>query len=154
MALFGHAGLEWDLTATSAEVREQLATWVAFAKSVRQLLRVGELVRVARPADHETLLYGVVGPARAEALFSLVRLQSGPRYGTAPVVFAGLDPDLRYHVRRVPMPGERLRGHDQERTHDRVRDIVVPGALLMGAGVAAPSLHPEQAAIYHLQAES
>ena len=154
VALFGHAGLEWDLTTTSPEVREQLATWVAFAKSVRHLLRVGEVVRVDRPADHETLLYGVVSPARDEALFSLVRLQTGPRYGTAPVVFAGLDPDLRYHLRRVSMPGERPPVHEQERMHDGVRDVVVPGALLMGAGVAAPNLHPEQAAIYHLRAES
>ena len=154
VALFGHAGLEWDLTTTSPEVREQLATWVAFAKSVRQLLRTGEVVRVDRPADHETALYGVVGPRRDEALFSLVRLQTGPRYGTAPVVFAGLDPDLRYHLRRVSMPGERAPVHEQERMHDGARDIVVPGALLMGAGVAAPNLHPEQAAIYHLRAES
>jgi len=154
VALFGHAGLEWDLTTTSPEVREQLTTWVAFAKSVRDLLRVGELVRVGRPADPETLLYGVVGPDRAEALFSLVRLHTGPRYGTAPVVFAGLDPDLRYHLRRVSMPGERPAVHEPERMHDGVRDIVVPGALLMGAGVAAPDLHPEQAAIYHLRAQS
>ena len=80
-------------------------------------------------------------------MFSLVRLQTGPRYGTAPVVFAGLDPDLRYHLRRVWMPGERAPVHEQERMHDGARDIVVPGALLMGAGVAAPNLHPEQAAI-------
>jgi len=38
--------------------------------------------------------------------------------------------------------------------HDGVRDIVVPGSLLMGAGVAAPNLQPEQAAIYHLRADS
>jgi alpha-galactosidase len=154
VALFGHAGLEWDLTNTTPEVREQLATWVAFAKSVRELLRTGDLVRVGRPADHETVLYGVVSPRRDEALFNLVRLQTGPRYGTAPVVFAGLDPDRRYHVRRVSMPGEGPPVHGPAMMHDGVRDIVAPGALLMGAGVAAPNLQPEQAAIYHLRAES
>ena len=153
VALFGHAGLEWDLTTTSPEVRAQLATWVEFAKSVRGLLHTGELVRVDRPADHETLLYGVVGPGRAEALFSLVRLQSGPGYGTAPVVFAGLDPALRYHVQRVPMPGEGPQLHGPA-MHDGLRDAVVPGAQLMSAGVAAPNLQPEQAAIYHLRADS
>jgi alpha-galactosidase len=153
VALFGHAGLEWDLTTTSPEVRAQLATWVAFAKSVRELLRTGEVVRVGRPADHETVLYGVVSPRRDEALFSLVRLQSGPRYGTAPIVFAGLDPDRRYHVERVSLPGAGQPVHGPAMTHDGVRDIVVPGSLLMGAGVAAPNLQPEQAAIYHLRAD-
>jgi alpha-galactosidase len=153
VALFGHAGLEWDLTTTSEEVRAQLTTWVAFAKSVRQLLRTGELVRVGRPADHETVLYGVVSPRLDEALFSLVRLQTGPRYGTAPVVFAGLDPDLRYHVQRVSMPGEGPELHGQG-MRDGVRETVLPGAVLMGAGIFAPNLQPEQAAIYHLRAES
>ncbi len=83
VALFGHAGLEWDLTTTSPEVREQLAAWVAFAKSVRQLLRTGELVRVDRPADHETVLYGVVSPqARRGAVQSRPTADRSPlRHG-------------------------------------------------------------------------
>jgi alpha-galactosidase len=151
VALFGHSGLEWDLTTTSPEVRAQLADWVEFAKSVRELLHTGELVRVDRPADHETVLYGVVGPSREEALFNLVRLQSGARYGTAPVVFAGLDPNRRYRLRRVSMPGEGQALHGPE-MHDGVREIVAPGSVLMGAGVAAPNLQPEQAVVYHLTA--
>ena len=87
-------------------------------------------------------------------MFNLVRLQTGPRYGTAPVVFAGLDPERRYHLRRVSMPGEPPPTHGPERMHDGARDIVVPGSLLMGAGIEAPYLQPEQAAIYHLRAES
>jgi len=51
IALFGHAGLEWDLTATSASERADLAQWVAYAKSVRGLMHGGELVRVDRPGD-------------------------------------------------------------------------------------------------------
>ncbi len=52
------------------------------------------------------------------------------------------------------MPGEGAAVHGQEKWHDGVSDIVVPGALLMGAGVEAPNLQPERAAIYHLRAES
>jgi hypothetical protein len=37
---------------------------------------------------------------------------------------------------------------------DGVRETVLPGAVLMGAGIFAPNLQPEQAAIYHLRAES
>jgi alpha-galactosidase len=151
VALFGHAGLEWDLTTTSPEVRAQLAEWVALAKSLRPLLHTGQLVRVDRPADHDTVMYGVVSPDRLEALFSIVRLQSGRRSGTAPLVFDGLDPSVRYRVRRVLMPGEDFHVHGPE-VHEGARDLVAPGSLLSGAGVAAPNLQPEQAAIYHLQA--
>jgi alpha-galactosidase len=152
VALFGHAGLEWDLTTTSPEVRGQLSEWVALAKSVRPLLHTGQLVRIDRPADHDTVMYGVVSPDRREALFSIVRLQSGRRYGTAPLVFAGLDPSLRYHLQRVAMPGEEFQPHGPA-LHDGARDLVAPGSLLMGAGVAAPNLRPEQAAIYRLRSD-
>ena len=87
-----------------------------------------------------------------EALFNIVRLQSGRRVGTAPLVFAGLDPATRYHVRRVPMPGEDFQPHGPA-FHAGARDLVAPGSLLMGAGVAAPNLRPEQAVIYHLRAQ-
>jgi alpha-galactosidase len=152
VALFGHAGLEWDLTTTSPEVRAQLSEWVALAKSVRPLLHTGQLVRIDRPADHDTVMYGVVSPDRLEALFSIVRLQSGHRSGTAPLVFDGLDPSVRYRVRRVLMPGEDFHVHGPE-VHEGARDLVAPGSLLTGAGVAAPNLQPEQAAIYHLRAD-
>jgi alpha-galactosidase len=152
VALFGHAGLEWDLTTTSPEVRAQLAEWVALAKSLRPLLHAGQLVRIDRPADHDTVMYGVVAPDRQEALFNIVRLQSGRRYGTAPLVFAGLDPSVRYHVQRVAMPGEDFQPHGPA-LHAGARDLVAPGSLLMGAGLAAPNLRPEQAVIYHLRVE-
>jgi alpha-galactosidase len=151
VALFGHAGFEWDLTTTSPEVRAQLAQWVAYAKSVRALVHSGELVRIDRPADPGTALYGVVAQDRSEALFNLVRIQTGPRYGTAPIVLAGLDPDVRYRVRRVPMPGEGLEVHGPQQ-HEGASDVVASGAALMRVGVAAPSLRPEQAVVYHLSA--
>jgi hypothetical protein len=80
------------------------------------------------------------------------RLQTGPRYGTAPLIFGGLDPHLHYRVQRVPMPGEDHRLHASS-SDDGVRDAVISGVALMRAGVAAPNLQPEQAAVYQLRAE-
>lgn len=152
VALFGHAGFDWDLTTTSAEVRAELATWAAYAKSVRALVHGGELVRVDRPADPGTVLYGVVAADRTEALFNLVRIETASRYGTAPLVLAGLDPETRYRVQRVPMPGEGLEVHDAYQ-RDGARDVVVTGSALMHVGIAAPNLRPEQAVIYYLSAQ-
>jgi alpha-galactosidase len=151
VALFGHAGFEWDLTTTSREVRAQLAEWVVLAKSVRPLLHSGEFVHMERPADPGSVVYGVVSADRREALFNLVRAQTVPRYGTAPLLFAGLDPSTRYHVQRLQVPGEGppVGGPVSPRG---ASDVVVPGSLLMQAGLQAPTLRPDQAAIYHLRA--
>ena len=44
-ALFGHAGLEWDITTASAEELEHLATWSAYYRANRELLHSGRVVR-------------------------------------------------------------------------------------------------------------
>lgn len=153
VALFGHAGIEWDLTATTKEERTQLAAWVVFAKSVRALVHRGTLVRVERPADPGTVLFGAVAPGRDEALFCLVRVATQPRYGTAPVRFAGLDAGRAYRIRRYRLPGEGPPVHPGPEGDGPDLDVVATGRQLMDAGVDAPRLAPEQAAILHLRAE-
>jgi alpha-galactosidase len=149
VSLFGHSGIEWDLTETTADERAQLARWVAFVKSVRGLLHSGELVRVDRPAEPGTALFGVVAPDRRAAVFAFVRVHTSARYGAAPVVFAGLDPGVRYRVECKHMPGDRPVAHVQSVTEPPAV-VVVPGSLLMRAGLQTPSLSPEQAVIYQL----
>jgi alpha-galactosidase len=113
----------------------------------------GELVRATRDADPGTTLYGVVATDRRAALFIFVRLQTAPRYNSAPVAFPGLDPGVRYRVERVRLPGE---GPDVHGPGVRAPADVIeaPGSLLSRAGIDAPTLRPEQAVIYHLEATS
>lgn len=147
VALFGHSGLEWDLTETTEDERRRLAGWIAFVKRVRPLLHRGTLVRVDRLADPGTRLLGVVAPEWDEALFLFVRLATGPRVGDAPVVFDGLDPAGRYRVERVPL-------FEADAVHQSKSlppvSIDASGAVLMGAGIEGPGLLPEQAVVYHL----
>jgi alpha-galactosidase len=151
VALFGHAGFEWDLTSTDDEERAALTHWVDFAKRMRPLVHSGELVRARRDADPGTTLYGVVAPDRRAALFNFVRLQTAPRYNNAPVVFPGLDPGLRYRVERLRLPGDGPQVHGPGvRTPADV--VEAPGSLLSRAGIDAPTLRPEQAIVYHLRA--
>jgi alpha-galactosidase len=149
VALFGHSGLEWDLTETTGEERRRLAAWISFVKQVRRLLHTGELVRMDRPADPETVQLGVVARDAREALFLFVRLGSGPAVGDAPVVFAGLDPELRYRVERVPV----VEAAAVQQSHAAApAEVVTRGAVLMSAGIPAPGLLPEQAVVYRLAA--
>ena len=148
VALFGHAGFEWDLTTTSPTDRAALARWVSFAKSMRPLLHTGELVRADRPADPGTSLYGVVAADRREALFAFVRLESSAREGDAPLRFPGLDPALRYRVESVHFADEAEQHHRRRAVNDAAE---ATGLLLGTAGITAPALRPEQAVVYHLR---
>ena len=73
-ALFGHAGIEWDLTsARGAGASSRLAAWVALYKELRPLLHTGDVVRADHP-DAGALLHGVVSADRRHAVFAFVRL--------------------------------------------------------------------------------
>lgn len=154
VALFGHAGFEWDLTAIAPAEREVLARWVRFAKEVRPLVHSGAVVHADRPADPGTVLYGVVSADRREALFNFVRVASAPRYTSAPMVFPGLDPRLRYRVTQVPLLGGGAQSHGPEIREPITKppDVAVPGGLLSNVGIEAPTLRPEQAVVYQLRA--
>ncbi len=71
-ALFGHFGIEWDVSTATEEERAELAAWVALYKELRALLHHGDVVR----ADHTqpgSELHGVVSRERDDAVFALVQ---------------------------------------------------------------------------------
>ena len=122
-----------------------------FAKQVRPLVHGGELVRAQRAGDPGTVVYGVVAPDQREALFNFVRLQTSTRYGSAPVVFPGLDPTRKYSVERVRLPGEGPPVHGPGTKE--ISDVAAaPGSVLSRTGIRATPLRPDQAVVYHLRA--
>ncbi len=152
VALFGHHGIEWDVTKTTAEERRALGQWVSVAKSLRPLLHRGELVRADRARDPGTHLFGVVAHDRSEALFALVRSATAPYWGTPPLRLGGLDPGANYGIRQIRFTGPAAQHHGDGAVA-RLPEQAVPGALLMGPGLEAPWLNPDTAALFHLKAE-
>ncbi|HYO35795.1 MAG TPA: alpha-galactosidase, partial [Geodermatophilus sp.] len=102
-ALWGHMGVEWDLTTASAEDLEQLAGWIGLHKQLRPLLHGGTVVTGDHP-DPQVQVHGVVAPDRGDALFALVAVGRSVTWPPAPARLPGLDPDRRYRVRLQP-PG-------------------------------------------------
>ncbi|NUR87943.1 MAG: alpha-galactosidase, partial [Nonomuraea sp.] len=101
-ALFGHMGVEWDLTSASQEVLVELAVWIALHKRLRPVLHAGRVVRADHP-DPATLVHGVVLPERG--VFACVQLASRVSAGTDPLRLPGLDPGALYEVRVAgPLP--------------------------------------------------
>ncbi|GAB3806371.1 hypothetical protein GCM10027605_34340 [Micromonospora zhanjiangensis] len=99
-AVFGHLGVEWDLTGATAAELAGLRAWIEFYRAERHLLLGGDLVRMDG-ADPSVTVHGVVTPDRSRAIFA-----AGPADGPYPdppgrIRFRGLDPERTYRVRPV-----------------------------------------------------
>lgn len=152
-AVFGHLGIEWDLAAASEEELAELREWIALYTARRELLFTGDLVRADR-SEESLWLHGVVSPDRTQALFSLAAVGRSGESQHDRLRFPGLDPATRYRIRPlrigaepsglVPPPWMR-RALEQD-------GLLVPGAVLTEAGVAAPLIDPEQALLFDITA--
>ena len=172
-AIWGHLGVEWDLTsATEAELAE-LADWIAFYQEHRTLLLQGDLVRIDFP-DDALLAGGVVAHDRRQALYSFASVSRSDVALLGRVPLPGLDPALRYavtpvlldhapggvtpppwwHVRRTGSEDHALAarlGPPRLVPEDR-GPVVLSGAVLGRSGLSVAATHPEQVATYLVEA--
>ncbi|UCM91370.1 alpha-galactosidase [Streptomyces marincola] len=145
-ALFGHFGIEWDLTRAEPADIERLTRWVALYKELRGLLHSGVSVH-ADHADPAVEVSGVVAEDGTDAVFAVVATATSELYPPGPVRLPGLRPELTYHVRPLP-PGDVPEGNATRWgvplpwwTPEGVR---LPGLALAEAGLQAPVLFPER----------
>lgn len=149
-ALFGSAGIEWDLTAATAREREDVAAWVAVYKRLRPLLHGGVVVRSGAD-DAAQFVHGVVAGDAGSAIYALVSLRAAESALAEPIRFAGLDPDRRYTVRPLAIgPAPRV-VQDAAPAWLRSGGVTLPGRVLAEVGLPAPLLTPEQAALFTVE---
>jgi alpha-galactosidase len=101
-ALFGHAGIERDLTECGEEELAALRDWVALYKRTRPLLHNGTVV-VPDRADPSAVVHGVVSREKDWALFSYAQISSTVsntplRPAPMRLRLPGLDPDRSYRI--------------------------------------------------------
>lgn len=147
-ALFGHLGIEWDLTEASAEDEEALRAWIALYKRMRPLLFTGDLVRIDRSED-SLWLHGVVAQDRSRALFSLTAMSRSEVCPRGRITLRGLDPTRRYRVQPL-LIGETPMGLIAPPWTQAEGGAVLTGAALMHVGLAAPQLYPEQTLLFEV----
>lgn len=150
-ALFGHAGLEWDLTRASPEERSAIAAWTALYRELRGLLHTGVTVR-GDDVDTGALLHGIVATDAREAVFAWVRTETSGTGNTARVPIPGLDPRTTYRVRVREEVGAANRHQILDPAWLRPdEDFSCTGAVL-AQGLPLPQLNPGQAMLLHLTA--
>ncbi|ONI75595.1 alpha-galactosidase [Kribbella sp. ALI-6-A] len=148
-ALFGHFGIEWDISAASAEERAELAGWVALHKELRPLLHTGRVVRADRGSE-DFLLHGVVARDGSRAVYSAVQLTQSITSDVGRVRLPGLDPARTYRVSKTKTPGAEPR-HAAAWWVDGGQ-VELNGAALAAVGVHIPAQWPENAILLDVQA--
>jgi alpha-galactosidase len=151
-ALFGHAGIEADISGWPEPDLAALRKAVAAYKRLRPLIHSGEVVRVEHP-DPAAWVHGVVAADRGHAVFGYVQCETSAAENGAPIRFAGLAPDARYRLEVLPELSAAAQFLPDWATAGDA--LVLSGAHLARVGVAAPRLanRPGQAVTIELTAQ-
>ncbi len=149
-ALFGHLGIEADLTEFDARELAVVRATIALYREHRALLHGGDVVRLDVEAPR--LALGVYAADRGEALVSVAALDSARHAVTPPLRLPGLDAERTYRVAPVHLP-------DVTPIVDLVPPawwtdgaLVATGRQLAVHGVRLPGLRPEAAVVLHVTA--
>ncbi len=148
-AMWGHLGIECDLTAIADEEREELRAWIALHKQFRGLLHTGRVVRADTVPDG-LQLDGVVAPDGREALFRLSALDLTLGQPAGRIRLPGLTPGTAYRVLPVPLS---ISPKERPRPEWYAGGVVMSGRLLDEVGLIAPLLEADDLVILHLVAE-
>jgi alpha-galactosidase len=141
-ALFGHFGVEWDLTAATDDDVAALARWIDVYKTHRGLLHGGRMVRLDSAID-DAWVYGVIAPDRSAAIMAYAQLDELPR---EPPRFRvpGLSRTGRYTVERIDPAAWPA--------YEMPSTMSISGAALADVGLPGPPAAPLSVIVLLLQA--
>jgi alpha-galactosidase len=150
-ALFGHAGIEWDVTTTNPVERDAIREWIGVYKRVRGMLHSGDVVRADSP-DPARWVHGVVATDAASALFAVVAMAATRDAIPAPVTLPGLDARREYRVQPVRLGAWPRTLQDAPPPWWIEGGVTLPGRVLATVGLPMPLLLPEQALVLEVTA--
>jgi alpha-galactosidase len=152
-ALFGHFGIEWDVTAADDAELEELRDWVSLYRAERALLHSGRVVRIDT-SDPALWIHGVVSPDQRHGLFALVYVGRSDFWPRGRFRLDGLDPSAHYEISTVA-PGDRPHGLIRPpwlAASERGEVQRYSGSMLQRVGLQTPEAHPEQLLIVRVTA--
>ena len=137
-AVFGHLGLELDLSKCSDGELKSISQIVAWHKEHRELLHSGDAVRFDCESASQ-ISHGVYAVDRTEAIISVAQLAKEHEGDMRVLRLPGLDADRKYRV--STFDANFVASHD-------VGEFT--GKQLELDGLNLPSMRPESGTIYHL----
>lgn len=136
-ALWGHMGVEWDLTSASGEDFAELRSWIDLHKALRPLLHTGDVVH-ADLTDPNMVLEGVVAADRSDAVYRLAVIDHLLTWPPERITLPGLDTDRTYRLTAVH-PGDSAARGPFAPEWARA-GVALPGRVLGEVGVQPPLL--------------
>lgn len=144
-ALFGHVGIEWDLTAEDEPTLERIAGWVVLYREHRELIATGRRVH-ADLADPSLDLRGSVARDRGRAVYVHTQVRTSALHPPAPITLPGLAPERRYRV-AITVP-EGAGGYlGQSPLAWEAEPVTMTGRAAASVGLRPPVLQPQSAAL-------
>lgn len=147
VAIFGHFGIEWDLTTLDDAGLDAVRAWVDRHKRFRPLVHTGRMVH-SDTANPSLDIRGVVAGDGSSALFALAQVETSVTYPIGRFTLPGLDPERRYTV-RVETDGG-IGGPGQSPLPWAEHPPTLTGRALGAVGLQAPVLYPGQLILLEL----
>lgn len=138
-AIWGHMGIEWDLTRATGADRTAVAEWVALHKDIRELLHTGRVV-VADHPDPAIWVNGVVSADGTDAIFGIVTVDRSLTWPPGRVRLPGLDAARRYRL--SPLYPADVYPEASQVPEWWTKGVRLSGRLLGRVGVQIPAMFP------------
>ncbi|MGH1370438.1 MAG: alpha-galactosidase [Cellvibrionaceae bacterium] len=149
VAIFGHMGMEVDLTLESEADLKVLAAAINLHKKHRALIHGGDYVRLNSDKDSDS--FGIVDPHQGEALFSHTLLQSQTSTLPGTLYFEGLNPHKDYQLSLIwPEGFSTTTPSIVDQLNNAEHPIIASGAALQAHGLQLPIANPNTVLIFHL----
>ena len=163
-AIFGHLGIEWDLTAATEQELAELREWIAFYKRAPRPAARRRPGPDGRARATSVLVHGVVAPTGPARSSRMATMSSSIASVSPPLRLRGLDPDRTYRLRPVlvgaepsglvaaAVVGRAGRGRDARAgpgapARTPGADVDFPGAVFSGAVLAHTGVSPLRSCI-------
>ncbi len=147
-ALFGHLGVEWNVTKLTERERSALRAVIAMHKEHRELLHTGDVVRF--DTDPAFNAHGVYAADRSEGIVAFAQLATASSQTPPPLRLPGLDADAKYRIEHLPIIPHEKWGAARLQPSWLRDGVALTGRQLAVHGVQPPTLHPESALLFKL----
>lgn len=101
VAYFGTFGYELDPNRLTDEEKQEVKEQIAFMKKYRRLIQYGTFYRLLSPFEGNEMAWMVVSEDRKQAVVGYYKILQSVNGPYKKVRLQGLDPDRKYHVRRI-----------------------------------------------------
>lgn len=151
MTLFGHMGVECNLTEVPEKSLSRLEHWIKMHRSLRQEFSKAKVVH-GDTADPAVRIDGLVKLDRSHAWYRFIQLETSLNYPGALIRLPGLDPDATYDVKPMEIVGDM----DDETGERGARfpnwwidgSAPLSGVALGQTGIRPPQIYPGRAMVF------